>query len=85
MSDFDLSCPLPLRHATIQMAHGGGGRIMRELLESLLLPAFSNAALDARHDAACVDVGGTRLAFTTDTFVVKPRFFPGGDIGELSV
>lgn len=82
---FDLSCPLPLRHATVQMAHGGGGRIMRELLESLMLPAFANEALDARHDAACVELGGARLAFTTDTFVVKPRFFPGGDIGELSV
>ena len=58
---------------------------MRELLESMLLPAFDNAALDARHDAATVNLGGSRLAFTTDTFVVKPRFFPGGDIGELSV
>ena len=58
---------------------------MRELLESLMLPAFANEALDARHDAACVELGGARLAFTTDTFVVQPRFFPGGDIGELAV
>jgi len=87
MSDpsFDLSCPLPLRHDTIQMAHGGGGRIMRELLEQLMLPAFGNAALDVRHDAAVLTIGGARLAFTTDTFVVHPRFFPGGDIGELAV
>jgi hydrogenase expression/formation protein HypE len=82
---FDLSCPLPLRHDTIQLAHGGGGRIMRELLEQLMLPAFRNAALNARHDAAVLTLGGARVAFTTDTFVVHPRFFPGGDIGELAV
>ena len=50
--DFDLNCPLPLRHETIQMAHGGGGRIMRELLEGVMLPAFRNDALDARHAGA---------------------------------
>ena len=83
--DFALNCPLPLRHETIQMAHGGGGRIMRELLEQVMLPAFHNEALDGRHDSAIVTVNGSRLAFTTDTYVVKPRFFPGGDIGKLAV
>ncbi|MBP1627984.1 MAG: hydrogenase expression/formation protein HypE, partial [Holophagaceae bacterium] len=82
---FALNCPLPLRHDTIQMAHGGGGRVMRELLEGLTLPAFANPALETRHDAAVLPLGGERLAFTTDTFVVHPRFFPGGDIGELAV
>lgn len=83
--DFQLNCPVPLRHDTIQMAHGGGGRMMRDLLESVMLPAFRSEALDARHDAAVVPVDGCRLAFTTDTYVVRPRFFPGGDIGELAV
>lgn len=83
--DFDLSCPLPLRHDTIQMAHGGGGRMMRDLLEAVMLPAFANEALEARHDSAVVTALGTRLAFTTDTYVVSPRFFPGGDIGRLAV
>jgi hydrogenase expression/formation protein HypE len=83
--DFSLSCPLPLRHDTIQLAHGGGGRIMRELLEKVMLPAFRNEALDARHDSALLELGGARLAFTTDTYVVQPRFFPGGDIGKLAV
>ena len=83
--EFELNCPLPLRHDTIQLAHGGGGRVMRELLESVMLPAFSNEALDARHDSALLELGGARLAFTTDTYVVKPRFFPGGNIGELAV
>ena len=58
---------------------------MRELLEKVMLPAFHNPALDARHDAALLELGGARLAFTTDTYVVKPRFFPGGNIGELAV
>jgi hydrogenase expression/formation protein HypE len=83
--DFELNCPLPLRHDTIQLAHGGGGRIMRELLEKVMLPAFRNPALDARHDSALLELGGVRLAFTTDTYVVKPRFFPGGNIGKLAV
>lgn len=82
---FELQCPLPLRARTVQMAHGGGGRVMRELIERLLLPAFANPALEARHDAAVLPVESGRLAFTTDTFVVSPRCFPGGDIGELSV
>jgi hydrogenase expression/formation protein HypE len=83
--EFELNCPLPLRHDTIQLAHGGGGRIMRELLEKVVLPAFSNKVLDARHDSAVLDMGGVRLAFTTDTYVVQPRFFPGGNIGKLAV
>ena len=82
---FELNCPIPLRHDTIQMAHGGGGRIMRELLEQVMLPAFRNEALDGRHDSAVVTLNGSRIAFTTDTYVVKPRFFPGGDIGKLAV
>jgi len=83
--DFELNCPLPLRHDTIQMAHGGGGRVMRELLETVMLPAFRNDALASRHDSAVLAVEGGRLAFTTDTYVVRPRFFPGGDIGKLAV
>lgn len=85
MTNFDPSCPLPLRHNTIQLAHGGGGRAMRDLLEQVMLPAFGNSALDTRHDAAVLAMEGSRVAFTTDTFVVHPRFFPGGDIGELAV
>jgi hydrogenase expression/formation protein HypE len=83
--DFELKCPVPLRHDTVQMAHGGGGRLMRDLLESLILPAFRGEVPERRHDAAVLEVDGARLAFTTDTYVVRPRFFPGGDIGELAV
>ena len=80
------SCPVPFgRPTTVQLAHGGGGRVMRELLEGLFLPAFDNPALAARHDSAVLSVGGARIAFTTDTYVVHPRVFPGGDIGTLAV
>lgn len=80
------SCPVPASMATtIALAHGGGGRVMHELLERMILPAFRNTALDARHDAAVIAAGNMRLAFTTDSYVVSPYIFPGGDIGSLSV
>lgn len=85
---FELQCPVPLaHHATVQMAHGGGGRMMRALIEQMLLPTFqsADAAATAPHDSAVLDVPGSRLAFTTDSFVVHPLFFPGGDIGKLAV
>ncbi|HLA84057.1 MAG TPA: hydrogenase expression/formation protein HypE [Thermoguttaceae bacterium] len=80
-------CPVPREnHATVQMAHGGGGRVMRRLIEGFFLPAFgSDPAVNPPHDAALVEVPGGRLAMTTDTFVVSPLFFPGGDIGKLAV
>ncbi len=85
-SDFRLSCPLPNQHPpTIQLAHGGGGRLMRSLIEQLFLRAFSNQWLDDRHDSAVLRIGAERIAFTTDTYVVSPLFFPGGDIGKLAV
>jgi len=81
-------CPVPLtRPAEIQMAHGGGGRLTQQLIDGVFAPAFRNAALDARHDGALLPAPppGTRLAFTTDSHVVSPLFFPGGDIGALAV
>ena len=83
---FQLQCPAPLNETQhIQMAHGGGGRRMHELLEGLLLPNFSNDVLLERHDGATLQIAGARLAFTTDSYVVKPLFFPGGDIGTLAI
>jgi len=80
------SCPLPLRdHHRITIGHGGGGQLGADLVEHLFLPAFGEAARDARPlDAAVLDVGG-RIAFTTDSYVVTPLEFPGGSIGELAV
>jgi len=85
--DFALQCPLPLGdYDTVQLAHGGGGRLMQGLIEGMLLPHFaSGEPLAMPHDSTVLEVGGRRLAFTTDSFVVSPLFFPGGDIGELAV
>lgn len=80
------SCPLPLRsYPTIVMGHGGGGKLSAELVEHLFAPAFRNAALDALGDAAVLTLEGRRLAYSTDSFVVRPLFFPGGNIGKLAV
>jgi hydrogenase expression/formation protein HypE len=84
--EFTAGCPLPLvDHPNVLLAHGGGGRLMHQLIEKLFLPAFGNPLLDQRHDGAFIEVGGLRLAFTTDSYVVRPLFFPGGDIGTLAV
>lgn len=80
------ACPVTiLRHSTIQLAHGSGGKLTQELITRLFADRFSNPALDRLDDQAVLDVGGIRLAFSTDSFVVDPIFFPGGDIGELAV
>lgn len=86
MPDFTLACPVPVTStASIQMAHGSGGTIMHRLLDSVFLPAFANEISSAQHDGASLEIRGARLAFTTDSFVVRPLFFPGGDIGTLAV
>lgn len=78
------ACPLPLdRYPAVVLGHGGGGRLMRELLQSLVFEALGGGA--GGHDAAVVTPETGRLAFTTDSFVVRPRTFPGGDIGALAV
>ena len=84
--DFTAGCPLP--HAQgdhVTLAHGGGGRLMHRLLEKMVLPAFGNQPLPSRHDGAVLGLQQGRLAFTTDSYVVHPLFFPGGDIGSLAV
>ena len=83
---FTLNCPLPIApQKQVLLAHGGGGKLMHDLLERYVVPAFRNPQLEARHDGAVFRVGGARLAFTTDSYVVRPLFFPGGDIGSLAV
>ena len=80
------SCPLPLAdYPTIVMGHGGGGKLGNELVEHLFLPAFRNPELENLGDAAVLELGGGRLAMSTDSYVVQPLFFPGGSIGELAV
>jgi hydrogenase expression/formation protein HypE len=86
------TCPVPLRDTpTIVMGHGGGGAMSGELVEHLFLPGYGAAGAAAEPgryelgDCAVVPAGDTRIAFSTDSFVVKPMFFPGGSIGDLAV
>lgn len=80
------SCPLPIfDHQQIVLGHGSGGKLTADLIDHVFLPAFKNPILDKLDDQAVVTVGSSRLAFTTDSFVVTPIFFPGGDIGRLAV
>ena len=76
-----------LRDEKINLSHGSGGKATHNLIEGVFAPAFSNPLLDAMDDSATfsVDGQGQRIAFTTDTYVVSPLFFPGGNIGELAV
>jgi len=80
------SCPLPLRdYPRIVIGHGGGGVLSSDLVEHLFFPAFRNDALCALGDASVLPQPGGRIALTTDSFVVRPLFFPGGSIGDLAV
>ena len=91
--DFDqASCPAPLtNHTHILLGHGSGGRLTADLIERLFVPSFGNQVLKALEDQATLSLSGEngakapRIAFTTDSFVVRPLFFPGGDIGKLAV
>lgn len=84
--EFTLQCPVPLpSDGRVVLAHGGGGKLTQRLFEQVFLPAFANAPLEARHDGALLEIGGQRLAFSTDSYVVRPILFPGGTIGDLAV
>jgi len=86
-TDFNPTCPIPLSdYPQVLLAHGGGGRLMADLIEKVFLPAFANPLLSTQHDGALISWANTgRLAFSTDSYVVRPLFFPGGDIGELAI
>ncbi len=80
------SCPIPLqRYPRIVMAHGGGGKLMHQLIEELLLPAFDNPLINRQHDGAVFQPPTGKLVLTTDSYVVHPTIFPGGDIGALAI
>ncbi|MFZ4813326.1 MAG: AIR synthase related protein, partial [Phototrophicaceae bacterium] len=83
--EFTLVCPPPLPAHTVQMGHGSGGTMMHKLLDKIFMPAFNNPTLAAQHDSSVLAIGGAKIAFTTDSFVVRPLFFPGGDIGTLAI
>src|SRR5690242_7680509 len=86
------TCPIPKsRYDEVLLGHGSGGQLTAELIQRLFVPAFANDVLGALEDQATLrlDSGNgtraSRIAFTTDSFVVRPLFFPGGDIGKLAV
>jgi hydrogenase expression/formation protein HypE len=87
MADFTAAtCPIPISdYPHVLLSHGGGGRLSQMLIEGMFAKAFANPALDPLHDGARLDLDGARLAVSTDSFVVSPYFFPGGDIGSLAV
>ena len=83
---FDMACPVPLSdHPRIKMAHGGGGRMMQRLIEDVFFAAFDNPVLRSGHDGAVLELPKGQPVMTTDSYVVRPLFFPGGDIGALAV
>ena len=84
--EFALSCPVPLPPGErVTLGHGSGGKLSGQLIRDLFVPVFGDRELARLGDAAVVEVNGTRLAFSTDSFVVTPKFFPGSNIGELAV
>lgn len=81
-----MTCPIPIAdYPHVLLAHGGGGRLMHQLIHRMFTAAFDNAHLQAQHDSAVFDVRAGRMAMTTDSYVVQPLFFPGGDIGQIAV
>ncbi len=80
------NCPLPVTdYKTVLLAHGGGGRLMHQLIDRVFVAAFGSPELQDKHDGAVVRAGSDRIVLTTDSYVVDPLFFPGGDIGSLAV
>src|ERR1051325_6058475 len=80
------ACPAPiLDHKNIVLGHGSGGKLTHQLLQKMILPAFRNPLLEAQHDGAILSMNGSRIAFSADSYVVDPIFFPGGTIGDLAV
>ncbi|HMO99528.1 MAG TPA: hydrogenase expression/formation protein HypE [Kiritimatiellia bacterium] len=81
-----LACPIPISdYPVVTLAHGGGGHMMRRLIRDVFVAALGNDTLQSNTDSALLDIPSGRIAFTTDSFVVKPLFFPGGNIGTLAV
>ena len=84
--NFQLSCPIPIsEYPVITMAHGSGGVLSDQLIDRMFVPLFGSQQLNELHDGAVFDVSAGKLAFTTDSFVIDPIFFPGGNIGELAI
>jgi hydrogenase expression/formation protein HypE len=85
-SNFTPACPIPIQqYPHVLLMHGGGGKLMHQLVGQMFLTAFWNPLLEPQHDSAVAELTGKKIAFTTDSYVVHPIFFPGGDIGSMAV
>ncbi|MGK7940374.1 MAG: hydrogenase expression/formation protein HypE [Crocosphaera sp.] len=86
MNDFNIACPIPLdQYPQVLLAHGGGGKLMQQLLEKMVFSVFKLPEDIPPHDSAVINLPGSKIAFTTDSYVIHPLFFPGGDIGSLAI
>ena len=84
--NFSLACPIPIQqYPRIMAAHGGGGKLMHQLIQRMFVATFKNPQLEIEHDGATFPVTNGKLAFSTDSYVISPLFFPGGDIGSLAI
>jgi hydrogenase expression/formation protein HypE len=85
-NNISLNCPVPIfNYNKILLAHGGGGSLTHDLIQKLFLPNLQNKLLEPLHDGAIINIGNQKIAFTTDTYVIQPIFFPDSNIGELAV
>ena len=86
MNNFNLSCPIPLeKYPHILLAHGGGGKLMQQLINQMFVPTFNKKNPSILHDSVTLNLPNSKIAFTTDSYVINPLFFPGGDIGSLAI
>jgi len=84
--EFSYSCPIPITdYKKVLLGHGSGGTLSKQLIEKIFVDTFDNEYLRRGHDSSVVNIGNARIAFTTDSYVVSPIFFPGGNIGSLSI
>ena len=85
-NEFKLSCPIPIQnYPQVLLAHGGGGKLMHDLIAKMFMTAFDNDILRQKHDAALLNNPSCPIAYTTDSYVVQPLFFPGGNIVDLDI
>jgi hydrogenase expression/formation protein HypE len=86
MNQFTLNCPIPIqKYPQVLLAHGGGGKLMHQLIKEMFVASFHQSQPPIQHDSVMLNLATNKIAFTTDSYVINPLFFPGGDIGSLAI
>jgi hydrogenase expression/formation protein HypE len=86
MNQFNLTCPIPIqKYPQVLLAHGGGGKLMHQLIQEMFIASFNQSESIIQHDSVMLKLPTNKIAFTTDSYVINPLFFPGGDIGSLAI